>query len=89
MTLQERTADMLARHGEVVPIKRAAQLLNVSTRTISRMMEDGRLAAACGGKRVDVVSMAEYIQSPAKAKDRVRFAKRREALTASGCRWSV
>ena len=53
--------DMLERYGEVCTQKEAARLLNVQPRSIHRMMEQGRLRRV--GHRVDVRSIAEYIEN--------------------------
>jgi hypothetical protein len=59
-----RLNDMLERYGEVCTQKVAAQLLNVVPRTISRMMDEGRLRRV--DRRVDVRSICEYIENPKK-----------------------
>ena len=56
----ERMNDMLERYGEVCTQKEAARLLSVQPRSIHRMMEQGRLRRV--GHRVDVRSIAEYIE---------------------------
>ena len=60
-----RLSDMLERYGEVCSQKQAARLLNVVPRTISRMMDEGRLRRVARG--VDVRSICEYIENPKKA----------------------
>lgn len=75
----ERLNDMLARYGEVCEQKTAAQILNVNPRTIHRMIKEGRLRGV--GHRVDVRSIAEYIENP----DQINFmcsARRRHSGTA-------
>ena len=57
--------DMLERYGEVCTQKTAGKILNVVPRTISRMMEEGRLRRV--GRGVDVRSICEYIENPRKA----------------------
>ncbi len=57
----ERMNDMLERYGEVCTQKEAAKLLSVQPRSIHRMMEQGRLRRV--GHRVDVRSIAEYIEN--------------------------
>ena len=57
----ERMNDMLERYGEVCTQKEAARLLSVQPRSIHRMMEQGRLRRV--GHRVDVRSIAEYIEN--------------------------
>ena len=60
-----RLNDMLERYGEVCTQKMAAKILNVVPRTISRMMEEGRLRRI--DRRVDVRSICEYLENPKKA----------------------
>ena len=60
-----RLNDILERYGEVCLQKVAAKILNVVPRTISRMMDEGRLRRV--GQRVDVRSICEYIENPKKA----------------------
>ena len=57
----ERMNDMLERYGEVCTQKEAARLLSVQPRSIHRMMEQVRLRRV--GHRVDVRSIAEYIEN--------------------------
>ena len=56
-----RLNDMLERYGEVCTQKTAGKILNVVPRTISRMMEEGRLRRV--GRGVDVRSICEYIEN--------------------------
>ncbi len=60
-----RLNDMLERYGEVCTQKAAGKILNVGPRTISRMMEEGRLRRV--GRSVDVRSICEYIENPRRA----------------------
>jgi hypothetical protein len=60
-----RLNDMLDRYGEVCTQKVAAQILNVVPRTISRMMDEGRLRRV--DRRVDVRSICDYIENPKRA----------------------
>lgn len=75
MTLQERTADMVARYGEVVKMSTAARIIDRDARSIRRMLDDGRLDAACGGTMVDVRSIARYICQPALENTKARLRK--------------
>jgi len=59
---KSRMDDMLERYGEICTQKAAAQMLGVVPRTIARMMDEGRLRRV--GARVDVRSIAEYIENP-------------------------
>ena len=60
-----RLNDMLERSGEGCTQKTAGKILNVVPRTISRMMEEGRLRRV--GRGVDVRSICEYIENPKRA----------------------
>lgn len=50
--MNDRLDDMLSRYGEVCSQKTAARILSITPRTISRMMDDGRLRRV--DMRVDV-----------------------------------
>ena len=69
MTREESMARM---YGEVVTKAEAGRLLNVTQPTIAKMLADGRLDAACEGSKVDVRSIARYIEAPAKENGRAR-----------------
>ena len=84
MTLQERTADMVARYGEVVKIIQAGRILNRDRHTVKMMLDDGRLDAACGGTMVDVYSIARYICQPALENTKARLRKQ-----GRDTRWAV
>ena len=60
--MDSRLDDMLARYGEVCQQKTAVHILSVTPRTISRMMDDGRLRRV--GMHVDVRSICHYIENP-------------------------
>ena len=59
----DRLSDMLERYGEVCTQKEAARILSIHPRSVHRMMEQGRLRRV--GHRVDVRSIAEYIENGA------------------------
>lgn len=78
--MNDRLDDMLFRYGEVCSQKTAARILSVTPRTISRMMDDGRLRRV--GMRVDVRSICRYIENPAKLDFDARIHKKHpEALS--------
>ena len=58
---ESRTDLFVQRYGETVNKMHAGLILGVTYQTIFRMLADGRIRAACGGRRVDVRSIAEYI----------------------------
>ena len=68
-----RIARMTAQYGETVTVKEAAQILNRSRPTVYAMINDGRIRTADG--RVDVQSMAQYLEDPKDADRRARFDK--------------
>ena len=60
-----RLDDMIERYGEICSQKVAAKILGIVPRTIARMMQEGRLRRV--GRRVDVRSIAAYIENPEQA----------------------
>lgn len=61
----ESREDALTRiHGEACTKAQAARILNCSPGSITHMLQDGRLLYACAGDRVDVRSIARYIEAP-------------------------
>ncbi|MCL2876666.1 MAG: helix-turn-helix domain-containing protein [Betaproteobacteria bacterium] len=64
-------------YGECCRPGVAAKILGVSPGTISAMTRDGRLKTACGGKKVDMHSIAAYMDAPAQADFKARLAKRK------------
>lgn len=77
-----RLDDMLERYGEVCKRTVAARILGCSVGKIKCMLQDGRLALACGGEMVDVRSVADYIERPAEIDE---VARQRRL----GRKWSV
>ena len=69
----ERAELMVKCHGEVCKKSDAARILSMNPRTITAMLEDGRLQAACEGTRVDVRSIARYIATPAQVEEEGRI----------------
>ena len=68
-----RLDDMLERYGEICTQQVAARILGVVPRTVARMMQEGRLRRI--GHRVDVRSIAEYIENPQQFSFTVRAKK--------------
>lgn len=62
---QNRLDDMLDRYGECCTQTKAAHILGKSPRTISRMLDDGRLRRI--DTSVDVRSIVQYLESPRKS----------------------
>ena len=61
--ITDRRAAMVQQHGEACTKTTAAKILSCSTQTVTAMLRDGRIKAACGGERVDVRSLADYIEN--------------------------
>lgn len=59
---ERREDSMVRQYGEVCSISEASKILGVSPRTVYTMVRDGRLETACDGTRVDVRSIASYIE---------------------------
>ena len=59
----DRHAAMVEKYGEACTKTTAAKIISCSPATIRAMLEDGRIASACGGERVDVRSLADYIEN--------------------------
>ena len=60
-----REASLVAQYGESVDKTVAARVLGVTRATVYAMLADGRICASCGGRRVDVRSIAHYLSKPA------------------------
>ena len=73
-----RLDDMLKRYGEVCTQGQAGRILNVVPRTIRRMMAEGRLRRI--GHRVDVRSIAEYLENPRRANFTARSANAKKSM---------
>lgn len=68
---------MVQKYGEACTKAVAAQLLNVHPRTLCNMIRDGRILAACRGERIDVRSLADYIENRTAADHEMRMEKKR------------
>lgn len=64
ISTDERVALMVRMYGECCTKAAAARILGRNVRTISRMLDDGRIEYACAGTMVDVRSIARYISQP-------------------------
>ena len=87
-TITSRADIMTTKYGEACNQTRAAKILGCAARTIFDMLADGRLRRACDGKKVDVRSIAEYIEAPQLANRIARFQKKRGGNRAA-CRFIV
>ena len=59
-----REETLVERYGESVDKTVAAKLLGVTRATVYAMLSDGRILGSCGGRRVDVRSIAHYLSQP-------------------------
>lgn len=67
---------LVTRYGEAITKSKAAALLDRHPNTIRKMLDDGRLTPCCGGSRVYVRSIAEYIKAPKLAEHNARVRRR-------------
>ena len=86
--MTERMRDMLEMYGECVTEKKAAEIINCHYRTIGVMLKDGRLRSCCGGTKVDVRSICEYIEMPDAFNRAARVLKARQKMGID-CDWVV
>lgn len=68
-----REATLVERYGESVDKTVAAKVLGVTRATVYAMLADGRICGSCGGRRVDVRSIAQYLSQPAHSAMRARM----------------
>lgn len=62
---------MVQAYGEVTTKTEAQRILTVSRRTLEQIIKEGKLELACEGTKVDVRSIARYIETPVKKLRRV------------------
>ena len=62
-TLERKEKELVEQYGAHVDKSTAARILGVTRVTVYAMLADGRIEGACGGRRVDVRSIARYIYS--------------------------
>ena len=72
----DRHADMVEKYGEACAKSTAAKIISSSARKINDMIEDGRIKSACGGTRVDVRSLADYIECRGEADHAARMRRK-------------
>lgn len=58
----DRHAAMVDKYGEACTREQAAKIISCCKTTINAMLKDGRIKPACDGMRVDVRSLADYIE---------------------------
>ncbi len=71
------------------PKSQAARIISCSPTTITAMLEDGRLKSACEGTRVDVRSLADYIENREKCITRPEWAGRDTSTTYRRQSWKA
>lgn len=76
MRVFDRHAAMVQKHGEACTKTTASKIISCSVNTINAMLQDGRILPACGGERVDVRSIADYIENRGERNREVRMSKR-------------
>lgn len=64
----DRHAAMVAKHGEACTKAQAARILSCGPATINTLLRRGCIRPACDGTRVDVRSLADYIERGQKGK---------------------
>ena len=75
-----RLCRMIAMYGEACTKTVAARIVGCNTATICEMIRDGRINSACEGSKVDVASLAGYIDRKPMADHEARM--RRKGRTA-------
>lgn len=81
----DRAADMVGRYGETCTRSAAARILGKSRGTVARLVKDGMISECCGGKAIDVRSIAAYIATPTPERKETRRINRASTRT----RWAV
>ncbi len=76
MDYQARLNDMVERYGECCSQEKAAKILGKCSRTIRRMLDDGRLTLLSAG--VDVRSIALYMMNPDQSNFETRLQTKRK-----------
>lgn len=85
---ETREAAMVKEHGEVVNRTEAGKILGMNAVTINRLLNEGVLMWACAGTRVDVRSIARFIDTPPEI---VKEYRRQKRMAANGTanRWGI
>lgn len=69
---QSRETLMVKAYGEVILWQEAMNMLHLTKVGLKRLIDRGVLKDACEGKRIDVRSIARYIEKPEEKKPRWR-----------------
>ncbi len=72
----DRHRVMVEKYGEACSKTTAAKIIDCSTPHISALLEDGRIQAACEGTKVDVRSLADYIERKPEIDRQTRLSKK-------------
>lgn len=72
----DRHRAMVERLGEACSKTTAAHEIECSTSTITRLVEDGRIRTACEGTKIDVRSLADYIERKAEVDHEARMTRK-------------
>jgi len=73
---QAREKDLIDEYGECCTKARAGKILSKHPTTIYAMIRDGRLKAVCGGEKVCVHSIHDYLEAPKQADFKARVTRR-------------
>lgn len=71
----DRLEYLTLKYGECCTRVTAGQILNRSPASISQMVRDGRLQTVCEGKKIDMRSIAVYMDDAKREDRRVRLSK--------------
>lgn len=72
----DRHRAMVERLGEACSKSTAMKEIECSYQTIARMIEDGRIKTACEGTKIDVRSLADYIERRAENDHNARMTRK-------------
>ena len=73
--MESRMEDLRCLYVETVTVADAARIIGMSRNSMYALLRRGKISRACGGKRIDVRSVARYIDEPAVTNHRVRVEK--------------
>lgn len=72
----DRHRSMVTMYGEACSKATAAKIIGCSAPHISALLEDGRIQTACEGTKVDVRSLADYIERKPEIDRHTRLSKK-------------
>ena len=82
---RQETDTLVQRYGESVDKTSASRILGVTRVTVYAMLEDGRIALAQDGRRVDVRSIAAHLARKAEANARRKNRKKKAEGNCNEC----